>query len=83
MQRGQREDSLRAGAQLVARLPQDASGRRVIAHEDELYHPKFPGGSGYYDGEQVVFYCGCGDYDYYPVAECWPTREAAEQARPR
>ena len=65
----------------VDRLPKDASGRHVIAHEDELYHPDFPGGRGYYDGEQVAFYAGCGDYDYHPVSECWPTREAAEKAR--
>jgi hypothetical protein len=66
---------------VIARLPTDASGRHVIAHEDELYHPKFPGGCGYYDGEQAAFYCGCGDYDYYPISECWPTAEAAEKAR--
>lgn len=66
---------------IVDRLPKDASGRHVIAHEDELYHPKFNGGCGYYDGEQAEFYCGCGDYDYYPVSECWPTKDAAEKAR--
>ena len=66
---------------IVDRLPKDASGRHVIAHEDELYHSKFPGGCGYYDGEQVAFYCGCGDYDYHLVSECWPTLEDAEKAR--
>ena len=66
---------------IVDRLPKDASGRRVIAHQDKLYHPNHDGGCGYYDGEQAAFYCGCNDYDYYPVSECWPTREAAEAAR--
>jgi hypothetical protein len=66
---------------IVNRLPTDASGRHVIAHEDELYHPEHDGGCGYYDGEQVGFYCGCGDYEYYPLSECWPTREAADTAR--
>jgi hypothetical protein len=68
---------------IVDRLPKDASGRHVIAHQDKLYHPNHDGGCGYYDGERAAFYCGCNDYDYYPVSECWPTKEAAEAARHR